>query len=531
MRENQAIPNQNGSAALPKAYFSRKLLMIVFGAGLFVYGLMLAGLLLAPEYAVLGLAGIGIGIPVLVFIWHRPEFGLLALIFLTSSFVPADIVDIRLPIGGGLDLRDLVLLGLFGLLFVRELVRKTICVPWWTVGGPLVLFLSLAVVSVFYAIVFMNVEMNWALSDARILGSYVIFFITIWSIKRIDQLQILLIGIFIIADLTTLIVVLQQFIGADHPLLQSMLTTRDWRVFQEAGGVRVIPAGHLLMHFMWFIALGFLMHPGISARKKALFVFQFLFIGIGHVLTYMRAQWAAMLIGSGLICLVILPRYRFLLPKYLILGTSMIFIVMLLWGTFGLSNVFQIPLVTGVVDRFLSLLEPDNTMESNSLQWREFENAKALEAIKKQPLLGVGLGGRYRELTTFQGEALGSYTRGSLAAGEVSRFTRYVHNSYLSIAVKMGIPGLLAIVWFCVAFLVNGWKIYQNMFYTEYRGIVLGVIASFVGLMVWCFFHAHFIKAESTPVIGLMTGLVAVVDALHKIVLNPPMPGVSLENE
>jgi O-antigen ligase len=193
----------------------------------------------------------------------------------------------------------------------------------------------------------------------------------------------------------------------------------------------------------------------------------------------------------------------------------------------GLLDVNRIPLVTGLADRFVSLLTPDDTMETSSLQWREFENGKALESILKHPLLGVGLGGRYRELTTFQGESLGLWTRGSQAADQITLFTRYVHNSYLSIAVKMGVPALLVLAWFCLAFLVGSWKIYREASTPESRGIVLGILASFAGLLAWSYYHAHLIKAESTPVIGLMTGLIAVVDHLHRHSALPGMSGAS----
>lgn len=525
MKGSPIKAKQNLSLELPHLHLFQKWFVIGL-AGMLLAGVLTAGLYFVPETVVSSLIGIGIGLPLLLLVWSRPEFGLMALILLTSSFIPVDLIDIRLPIGGGLDLRDLVLLGLFSLLFVRELAQKTICIPWEPVGVPLVLFLIIAFVSTFYAIIFQKVEAHWALSDLRILSSYVVFFMVIWSVKRVNQLQILLIGLFIIADLTTTIVVIQQFFGANNPLLAAMMTTRDWRVYQVAGAVRVIPAGQVLMHFMWFIALAVPIFIRLGSRLKFFFTFQVLFIGVGHILTYMRAQWVAMFIGLSLIGLVILPKSWFSLSKYAILGLYILLIMALLWANVGLSNSYQIPFVNGIVDRFVSLLSPNDTLETDSLQWRVFENGKALDAILKQPLLGVGLGGRYRALTTFQGESLGLWTRGNQAPDQVTLFTRYVHNSYLSITVKMGIPALMILLWFCTALLVNGWKIYQDLFDTELKGIALGIIAGFVGLLVWSYFHAHFVKAESTPVIGLMAGLVGVIDYLRKRENHPTMSGV-----
>jgi O-antigen ligase len=485
----------------------------LLGMILGVLGLMVlaAALYLAPQLATLGLVFIGLGLPVVFLFWHWPEVGLLALIFLASSLIPTNIIDLRLPIGGGLDLRDLVLIALLGIASLRELSRGTLQVPWWPVGGPLLLFLIIAVFSAFYALIFQHVESNWALSDLRILSLYTTFFITLWSIKRSEQLKTLLVGLFIIADLVTLIVYAQQFVGADNPLLQAMLVTQDWRVYPGTGAVRVIPAGQVQMHFMWFIALGLLVYTRSNLRLRAFYVVQLLYIGGGHLLAYMRAQWVALIIGLGLVFIMLVPRYKQQLAKIALIACCLALLVTSVIVSGLLSKVSATPFVAGITERFDSLLTPSATAESGSLQWRAFEDEKALQAIRKQPLTGVGLGNRYRALTAFQSEASGYYTRGSITADEISRFTRYVHNSYVSIAVKMGIPGLLALLWFCAAVLFKGFQVYRNLPDSEYKGVVLGILVSFVGLLVWCYFHAHLIKAESTPSIGLMAALIGTI--------------------
>lgn len=487
--------------------------------GVLGLGALAAALYLAPQPATLGLVLLGIGLPIVFLLWHWPEVGLLALIFLTLSFVPANVVDLRLPIGGGLDLRDLTLIGLFGVACLRDLTRGTLKVPWWPVGGPLLLFLIIAMFSAFYAIVLEDVGSNWVLGELRILSLYTTFFITLWSIKRPEQLKTLLVGLFIIADLSTMIVYLQQFLGADNPLLQAMMITRDWRVYQQAGAVRVIPAGHVLMHIMWFIALGLLLLARPNWRLKVFCISQLLFIGGGHLLTYTRAQWTALIVGLGLVFIILVPKYKQHLAKAVVIAGCL---ALLLTGVTGviaggsLPEISATPFVVGIIERFSSLLTPSETAETGSLEWRDFEVEKALQAIRKQPLTGVGLGNRYRELTAFHSEASGALTRDSIAAGEVSVFTRYVHNSYVSIAVKMGMPGLLVLLWFCAAVLFKGFQVYRDLPDSEHKGVVLGVLVGFSGLLVWCYFHAHLIKAESTATIGLVVALIGSIANLYK---------------
>jgi O-antigen ligase len=449
--------------------------------------------------------------------------GLLALIFLTGSFIPANIIDLRLPIGGGLDLRDLTLLGLFGVVLLRELGRGTLTIPWWPVGGPLFLFLIMTLFSAFYALFLEHVESNWVLGELRILILYSAFFVTLWCLKRPEQLKVIIIGLFLIADLTTGIIYLQQVLGADTPLLQAMMMNQDWRVYEQAGVLRIVPAGQVLMHFMWFVALGVLVLARPNWLWRAFCIIQLGFIGGGHLLTYMRAQWLALILGFGLFCMILLLRYKKLPAKaaVVIYCAALLLAAAVVIVSGPLSEASDTPFAAGITERFSSILTPSETAESDSLQWREFEIEKALQSIQRQPLTGVGLGNRYRELTAYQSEASGLWTWNSVATGVVSRFTRYVHNSYLALAVKMGIPGLLAFLWFCAAVLLKGAQVYRDLPDSEYKGMVLGILVGFASLFVWVYFHAHLIKAESTATIGLMAALIGSIAYIHGSASHP----------
>ncbi len=333
--------------------------------GMLGLGVLGAALYVAPQPATLILVLVGLGLPIMLLLWHRPEFGLLALTFLTSSFIQSNIVDLRLPIGGGLDLRDLVLIGLFGVVGLQQLTRGTLKVPWWPVGGPLLLFLVVAVFSAFYAIAFRHGESNWALGDLRIFILYTTFYITLWSVKRPGQLRILIIGLFIIADLTAVIIYLQQFSGASNPLSQAMMTARDWRVYEGAGVVRVIPAGHVLMHFMWFVALGLLLFARSNRGLKVFCVAQLLYIGGGHLFTYTRAQWLALILGLGLVFIILMPRYKQHLAKTAVITCSIALLLAVFITGGVLSEVTTTPFVAEIIQRFSSILTPSETEEQS----------------------------------------------------------------------------------------------------------------------------------------------------------------------
>jgi hypothetical protein len=79
----------------------------------------------------------------------------------------------------------------------------------------------------------------------------------------------------------------------------------------------------------------------------------------------------------------------------------------------------------------------------------------------------------------------------------------------------MGIPSLAVLLWFCAAFLFKGLQAYRNMPDTEYKGVALGALLGFAGMLVWCYWHAHLIKAESTGTIGLMVALVGTIAYIY----------------
>ena len=235
---------------------------------------------------------------------------------------------------------------------------------------------------------------------------------------------------------------------------------------------------------------------------RAAYAFQFAVLNVGLLLTYTRAQWIASVISLSL-TVVLLPRaVRAQLVRAL---PALVLLVLLSVGAFQLGvrppghvDAF----LTAVVSRAASAFAPEQTLNSSSLQWRVFETDEALQSIADAPQ-GVGLGNIYRPVTTLAGEAAGYQGTEAL--------NRFVHNSYLYIAVKAGLLGLGAFLWFCLAFLGNSWQLFRRLPDGGHRWLTLAALASFVGIMPWSFTEANFMQTGSTVILGLMVGLVAFV--------------------
>lgn len=492
---------------LPKLFWMAVSLLGLTGLGV--------GLFVEPELTILGLTAVGLGIPAVLFAWTFPEIVLVSVVFLSSGFIAAK----RMEVGGGLEMRDLAFIGSLGLLLFQGILRKRLTIPWPRVSAPLIAFLILAFFSLINALLFQNVAVNWAFNDMRILIYYGMFFSAAWAINSEKKFMIVGIGLFIIADLIAFIIFAQQPLGADNPLLESMLNSR-WDLNDQGVAVRVVPAAHALMHFMAVISFALIFYAGESKKLFWFGVIQFGFLNTSLLLTFTRSQWLATFIAIFLICLVLAPRYKERIIKLSVkYSIPTLLVLIFIFGVFGNAlskTIATVPIVGGIVERASSIFTPSETLETNSLEWREFEFQKGFEALREKPLWGVSLGNSYREITTLQGEALGWWTDGNIDRETVSRFTRYIHSSYLAIAVKMGLTGFVMFMAFCFMFILEGWRLVRRLPHGLNKGIALAIVTSFIGLMQWSIFHTHFLRTESTIAIGIMTGIVASINTLNE---------------
>lgn len=506
-RNNVVLPSDARRSSGPSVNFADlppllvaacALAITLLGIGFFISPLLTAG-------ALIGLVGGGL---LLRLGWERPEVALVGLVFVTSSFVAANSVSISISFAS-LDLRDFALVGGLSLLLLRELreKKKNFELPWWPVTAAYLLFMSVALFSLLYALLVMKVRPNLALNEFRALFYCVVFVMVAWAIRRPDQLRFFLIGAFILADITALIVILQQFLGTEQYLLAAM--AQDWRVEGETnasgfGTTRIIPPGHVLVFVMMVTAFGLFMLDRQKGKTRAWHLFQFLFLNFGLLLTYTRSQWIAAFLAIGLIS-IFLP----IVERRRLLSYGFVFAII---GAFALAvlspqmrqSIFGSSFVTALSERFGSILTPEETLQSYSLEWRAYENGEALRVIREHPVMGVGLGNAYRDYTLLQKETLGMK----------EMFLRFIHNSYLYITVKMGLLGLAAFIIFALTFLYNGFRAFQTIRDPFYKRLALVYLTSFVGILSWCITEPHLMMVEGAAVVGLVIGLVACVRQL-----------------
>ena len=286
---------------------------------------------------------------------------------------------------GGMDLRDVIFLGMFSLLFLQGLIRKQLVLPFWPSSGVWRAFMGLAVFSTPYALLYHNVAPNWAFAELRPVAFYGVFFVAAWAIRRPQQLVTVLVGLFVLADLTGAIIILQQFLGLDHYLLAAM--ENNWNIWRagdsagEFGTVRVIPPGHVLMFIMMLFAFVLLVYQRLSLRLRIVLALQFVYLNFSLLFTYTRAQWIAAVIAITIIVLLLSSAERSLLARYVLICLAIGLLVFAAFGTQIQVYLNNITFISALSERVYSIFTPEETLSSHSLQWRVFETEEALHSI------------------------------------------------------------------------------------------------------------------------------------------------------
>src|SRR5207302_8430634 len=120
-----------------------------------------------------------------------------------------------------------------------------------------------------------------------------------------------------------------------------------------------------------------------------------------------RAQWIASVISVVIIAVLVPHAVRVRLAQGLVVVVGLCaFVFALFQAGVQLPGGGVQPALEAMAGRATSILSPDATLNSASLQWRVFETEAALNSIAESPQ-GVGLGNTYRPITTYAGEAAG----------------------------------------------------------------------------------------------------------------------------
>ena len=468
-------------------------LVLACGVGLL---LGVACLWFSPLWVLGALTVGGLGFATL----KRPEIALLAILVATSSIVFEDRLPL-IPIGiGSLQIPDILLLGLLGLIALRWLVEPDFKIIRTPLDLPLLAFYGMALLSTFTAIGQSSVETHLAIRAIRVVTYYLTFFIVTNLVRDSRQLTTLLKGLHLLAAITAAAMIAQFVLGEAVSLLPGRVETLWIQGRAYSGVFRILPPGQSLI-LVAFIATTATL---VSNRFGPMSMLRFLhwsLLGLVVVLTFNRSFWVQTTLALFLLgCLVGRRNRQSLIAWGLVaavLGAVVLFLALQKPGS-------QAAGLVGAFFGRLGTLGERGTLREGSLQFRYIENEYALSQIRSHPLIGLGFGARYRPRDT------------RLDWGEEWDAEAYIHNGHLWILLKSGPLGYLCLLWLSLAFLIRGFKHWRRVRDGQMKATVLGFTLTYLGVLIGAFVNPMFMQRFWTPVIGIMMGVNEVV--LMKVV-------------
>lgn len=371
---------------------------------IFTFTALFAGLLCVfmPWWIVLGLVGSLLYPAVLIKFPTAGIFFYMALLLLSPDWKASD----------ALTMATLVI---YGVVALGD--KRRVPMPQFELRLLLAL-LSLAGVSAVFGYFFFGNTLPYIYRDSRSFIYWLWMPVVYWRIAGNAQNQIKINRVLVMVALLVSVIAIVQYVFG-------LQIVREGRVgaLENVGTVDVDTTRVQMPGFTFVLVSVCWAFAAMARGGRRLFVLipLTLLLIAGLYVNFGRALWAWSML-SILLTAVVIGGAR---------GLKLLVSIGVAAGlALGGLMLFKPTAVDGAVKRLESVL--DEGGNKTSFGWRRLENAAAFKSIGNNPAIGVALGGEYRawvpEIRNF------------------SEHTRYIHNAYIFIATKLGIPGLLVVL-------------------------------------------------------------------------------------
>jgi O-antigen ligase len=436
-------------------------------------------LLIPLVYALALTCGIGL----LLCVAYKPELGILLIVICVCSVLSAEQLPI-ISIGvGSLHIPDILLLFMFCLAVKRRIFDRKVTAVTSFLEKPLALFLLVGILSAFASIMSFGLDFNNVVRILRSISYYLIVFIITSLIVTKKQIKFLVTGLFFIAAAVALVMLMQTIVGESVPLISETL-------IEQAGdfnALRLRPPGQTLLFVSLVEAICFSVFLVDKPLLLSRYFYFVMIICIGVMLTFTRSYLVAFVFILGFFVYLSKPDDRNRLMALMAWCAAFILLfIVILGGSGKFENTFN-----AISQRYLTLFEGKELLQSSSLSDRYLENFYAIEQIKKNPIFGNGLGNEYRPFLY----------------GSEDELTYYVHNVYLWLIKDFGILGFTFFMWFYVGFLIRAMKNLDRPEDSFLKSVATGSMLAGIGMLPMAFVIPLFMEWHSIVVIAIFIGL------------------------
>ena len=435
-------------------------------------------------------------VAILMLVW--PELGFTALIGLTCGLIHPAFVP-RIPLlGGSVSASDavLVMLALFATFkFAAQPREQSITPP---VRGARLLAVTFGlfgvcfVISVAVSLWVKEVNPSWVLGEARRLLYLATLPIAIVILRRPEQQKRFVVSLVVLGCLFSIGQVFQGILNIPVFGDKGRMVVLDTLGRQEHGTTRSITLGIEVIVFALLLAVGAYVLRVI--RKRVFFpVCGLLLLGI--FLSFGRTTFAVVLV-----CLVIVI-FWLNIKKFPELVGSLVLVMAL--ASFG-TIIFKPDYFAAVYYRMASI--NTEVQSGDSAQWRYWEAEEIIPHILNYPISGLGLGADYKK---------------SNRSTVDSDLNRYIHNAYLYMAGKMGVPALMIFLFAISSVIAIGRHSAKSDQAPRWKRIVGGTSAAMmINFLLASLTEPHFMMDYSLVLIAISAAMVyfsAQPEPLHRL--------------
>ena len=244
---------------------------------------------------------------------------------------------------------------------------------------------------------------------------------------------------------------------------------------------------------VWGILWLFISIAQKTVNKLTAMLLALLFIG-ALLVNFGRGLWIWTLVALLVsMCLIEKRRALSLLSVLVVMG-------------FVFTSLFLVikpEIIDAIVIRFTSVKNEGGGLTSYGL--RQWENESALSKLYSHFILGVGMGGEYRNWINIPNIAI------------FKEHTRYIHNSYLFLWLKTGIFGLTSLLWLLIVAWFGGFITKKKVHLHESHTYILVSIAALPSLLALSVTQPDLVSAYSIMLFIFIL-----------LFLNPPSPEIGL---
>lgn len=431
-----------------------------------------------------------LSILLLIGIAKRPEFGMLAIVFVTAGINPDIVPLLRLgPIS--LYITDVILLYLVALVLIRAFILKNLALVRTPLDLPVLWFYLAIVLSAIIAITQFSLDPHWVFRRVRPLTYYLGFFAVTNLIREKRQLALLVNGLFVIAVVASIALFIhlffpsvEIFIGRSNELETA---GRDF-----AGVMRSYSPSDRVIYPILLVSVCSLSFGGKWCSQPLEFVRTGI-LSLGLFLIFQRNYLWTMILMLALLVTLVSRSERARILRWAVLGISILALLLALTAPYTKTY------LEASADRLFRGMKPSTLAQDNSILWRVTETQYGIQSILKHPFIGIGLGNFYRPWIS----DLDWNPDDSDKVG----LRWYIHNAYLWVWIYTGLIGFIPFVWIYVAFLVRGFTRWRKVTDSKLRVLVLGFTLGILGQAICNFVAPNFVQSWVLFVFALILGV------------------------